>query len=484
MRRILLVIALIAFYCSELVAQGSCTTAYTIPLDGSCNTYTTSTTTGGTALCNGQGYGGNGRVTYFRFTTNSIPQCVSLDILASVAGTHIEAVLYSTCSSGVVSGGDGYQSLCMDDGNGIWATNLWWNNLLPNTTYYLRVRTEQGFTGTLRICGKFDTPTNNLCSGATGIDTLTTPNQNNACNIGSTEVLPSTLCAGSLENTAWYTFTVLTSGVSSVVISNLNCDNTNFVGGGSTDYGFQIGFFTGACGSLTATNCQAQTGAAGGTIIASSTSLPAGTIVHVAVDGFAGSNCKYDIVAINAAPLAVKMKFFEAYRADLYNFLTWVTLSENNNQYFEVERSADGMNFSTIGKLDGQINSRTEHRYTFNDEKPLMLSFYRLKQVDIHGVVTYSRIVRVVREALPVTLNITFPNPAHDILKLNLETSEAGPARLNIVDISGKSLVNKTINLQKGISQENLVISKLAPGVYYLIVTRENSRKTVQFIKN
>ena len=484
MIRNLLVFGLAVFYCINSLAQGTnCSNAITIPLDGTCNTYNTSSTSGQALLCSGQGYGGNGRVTYFKFTTNSIPQCVSIDMITTTPGIHTEAVLYAGCSGTTVIGGDGYQSLCMDDGNGIWATNLWYSNLLPNTTYYLRVRTEQGYTGTLQLCGKFETPSNNLCSGATGIDTLVSPNQNNGCNLGSTEVAPSAVCAGSLENTAWYTYTVLTTGVSSIIISNLNCDNTNFVGGGNVDYGFQIGFFTGNCGSLTSSSCQQITGAAGGTAIATSTSLAAGTVVHVAIDGFAGSNCKYSIVAINAVPLSVKLKYFEGWKADQYNLLSWITLTETNNDYFEIERSEDATNFSVIGKVAGSGNSSVEKKYLFKDEKPGRIGYYRLRQVDVHGVVTYSRIVRIVRQTQPLTFNITFPNPVSDILKLRIETTEPGSAQFNIIDPGGKNYISKNIMLQKGIITENLLILKLAPGIYFLVVNNGSIKKTYQFVK-
>jgi len=476
---LLTVFIFLCFYTSTVFAQGTnCSNAITLPLDGTCNNYSTSSATGMTVHCNGAGYGGSGRLTYFRFTTNSTPQCVSLDITTSVAGTNLEAVLYSGCSGTTPTGGDAYQSICMDDGVGIWASNLWWSNLLPNTTYYLRVWTENAVT--LQICGKHETPTNNLCSGSTGIDDLVTPNQNNACNIGSTEVPASNLCASTLENTAWYTFTVLSSGVSSVIISNLNCDNANFAG--NNDYGFQIGFFTGNCGSLTPTNCQAQTGASGGTVIASSTSLPAGTVVHIAIDGVAGSNCKYSINAINASPLSVKMKTFEGWKANAFNLLTWVTLTERDHQYFEVERSEDGIDFSPIGRVNGAGNSSNEKRYSYKDEKPLTEGYYRLKQVDAHNNITYSRMIRIVRPVIS-KLNATFENPVHGILKTNLETSEAGLAEIRIVDVSGKTMFTETVSLQKGYNQYNRNLDKLTHGTYYFVITKDDTRRTFPFIK-
>jgi hypothetical protein len=469
----------------------SCSNAITIPLDGNCNTYTTSIATGAAVHCSGSGYTGpNGRVTWFKFTTNSNGDCVTMD-METFSNIKMEVALYTGCSGTIGTGLSNIHSVCMDDGDGIWAENLEYGsitgtNFAANTTYYLRVRTENGFTGSIQICAKSEAPSNNLCAGATGIEELTTPNQNNACNSGSSEVSPGNLCAGTLENTAWYTFTVLTSGVSSIVISNMYCDNANvntFIAGPSpNNYGFQIGFFTGSCGSLTPTNCVGQNGSAGGTVIASSTSLPAGTQVYVAIDGYYGSNCKYDIIAINAAPLSVKMKSFEGWRGSDFNLLSWVTSKETNNQYFEVERSANGNNFSPIGRVEGALNSTVEKKYSFKDNEPLYIGYYRLKQVDASRNVTYSRVVRIIR-TVSATLTANFENPVHDILKANLQTNESGAARIQIVDVTGKIMLSESVQLQKGNNQYRSDLHKLTPGTYYLVITKDDIRKTFPFIK-
>jgi hypothetical protein len=481
MRGVLIICLItIGFYHSNIFAQGtSCTNAMSIPLDGTCNNYSVSpVSAAGWLQCNLGG--GPGRITYFSFTTNSSADCVSLDIATSVAGTALEAFLFSGCSGGTATGAQPYQCVCMEEGEGIWASNLWYSNLLPGTTYYLRVKTEAGFTGTIQICGKYDEPSNNLCSGATGIDELATPDQNNACNVGSNEIPPANLCAGSLENTAWYTFTVATSGVSSIIISNLNCVNANFAG--NNDYGFQIGFFTGNCGSLSPTNCIEETGASGGTVIASSTSLPAGTVVHVAIDGFAGSNCEYSINAINAAPLAVKLKSFEGWRGSGFNLLTWVTSSEIKHGYFVIERSENGISYSALGNVNGAGTSIVENRYSFKDENPLKSGYYRLKQVDIYGNYTYSRIIRILRPVQSL-LNVVFQNPVFDLLKASLETSVPGQAQIQIVDITGKIIVNEVIKMQSGITPYQTNIDRLSSGTYFLVLTKENNRKTFPFIK-
>jgi hypothetical protein len=481
MKKVLIIFLVFSeLYDANIFAQGSsCTNAMPIPLDGTCNNYNVSSiSAAGWLQCNFGG--GPGRVTYFSFTTNSSADCVSLDISTAVPGTSLEAFLFTGCSGGNPTGPEPYQCVCMEEGNGIWASNLWYSNLLPNTTYYLRVKTESGFTGALQICGKYDTPLNDLCLGATAIDELATPDQNNACNVGSNEIPPANLCAGSLENTAWYTFTVLTSGVSSIIISNLNCVNANFQG--NNDYGFQIGFFTGDCGSLTPTNCIEETGASGGTVIASSTALPSGTVVHVAIDGFAGSNCEYSITAINAAPLAVKLKSFEGWRGSDFNLLAWVTLSEKNHHYFVIERAEDGIHYSALGTINGSGTSTVETRYSYKDEKPLGTGYYRLKQVDMYGNYTYSRTVRITRPVEP-GLTAIFENPVRGPLKAGLQTMLPGRAQIQIVDALGKIMMTESIGLQRGLNQYQTNLDRLSPGIYYMIITQERIRKTFPFMK-
>ncbi len=472
----------IAFiFCSNYVfAQGTtCTNAITIPLNGTCNSYSVSTTTGSSIHCTGSGFGGNGRVTYFRFTTNATPECVLLDMITSVAGVKLEAVLFSGCTAGTPTGGDAYQSICMTDGSGVWGSNLWWSNLVANTTYYLRVRTENGFTGTIQICGKYNTPTNNLCAGATAID-ATLYADNNTCNTGSTEVTPASLCAGSLENTSWYSFTVLTTGTTSIIISSMNCDNANFPG--NNDYGFQIGFFTGSCGSLSSLNCVAQTGSSGGTIIATTPALTAGTVISVAIDGFAGSNCKYSIQAINSVPLPVKLKYFEGWKGVQHNLLRWVTTSEENNNYFEIERSNDGISFIAIGRISGRLYSQSEISYSFNDNSPLQIGYYRLKQVDIHKLISYSRVIKIERNNLQ-EFKVVFANPVQDIFRLNIETTKQGIVQMNIVDVAGRTMLLESLNCNKGINQFNIDLSKLQTGAYFLVIIQDGIRKTYPVIK-
>lgn len=75
----------------------------------------------------------------------------------------------------------------------------------------------------------------------------------------------------------------------------------------------------------------------------------------------------------------------------------WVTVSEENNAYFTLERSVDGKNFTSVGTVPGAVNSRSTRSYQFTDTNPVKgLSYYRLRQTDLDGH-SETFVVRAVR---------------------------------------------------------------------------------------
>ncbi len=71
--------------------------------------------------------------------------------------------------------------------------------------------------------------------------------------------------------------------------------------------------------------------------------------------------------------------------------LFWITESENNNDYFDVERSIDGIDFKKIGTVKGAGNTDHQTQYFTMDEDPFTgVNYYRLKQVDFNGEFEYS----------------------------------------------------------------------------------------------
>jgi hypothetical protein len=152
--------------------------------------------------------------------------------------------------------------------------------------------------------------------------------------------------------------------------------------------------------------------------------------------------------------------------------INWSTASENNNSYFDVEKSIDGSNFTTINSVKGAGNSSTLKNYGSYDAKPVAgYNYYRIRQVDFDGKFKFSDVVKV-----KISFDKTGVSVLTNPIVNNITVDFVSPAnqRLNIklTDISGKLIATEFWNISKGSSR--VVFSKvtnLKSGMYIFIVT-------------
>lgn len=454
--------------CTSITAQqgSSCSNPIPITLDDVCRDYTISTSTGGNVVCASTG---SSPITYFSVTSNSAADNILLNITGPNSSP-VEVAMYTngTCTNPNLQS---VSSMCFTDGNGLWAHAETFT-VTANTTYILRIKTT--ITGTIRICGKHYTPTNNDCFGAKEIGPILVFD-NNACHKPGTGITPGQLCASSLENTAFYTYTVETTGPTALSIENATCDN----GTGVNSIGFQVGFFTGSCSSLFYIYCYAGFGS---NIQIVTGDLDAGTKIYVAIDGMGGSNCEYGVRAINSVVLSASIKNFTGWQAPEGNILNWVSYFEFNNERFEIERSDNGIDFFTIGSVNGELNSNREKTYSFVDRYPSVRSFYRLKQVDINGKSKYFNIITINRSELPY-IDLKIQNPVTETLMLNLQTNFTGKVNLKFISMTGAVILNESIHCKKGYNQFHKNLSTLPSGKYLISVEGENAKTSKVIIK-
>lgn len=384
----------------------------------------------------------------------------------------VEVAMYggTTCNGGSL---EPASSICFYDGTGIWAPAETYS-LSPNKTYILRIKTNT--TGTIRICGQNYTPPNDDCFGATPIGPFLV-NDNNACHKPGPGVLPAELCAPSLENTAFYYYTVEETGISAISIENTACDN-NYGSDGQAN-GYQFGLFTGTCSSLTniscyvgsATNAQVNTGV-----------LAAGTRVYIALNGVMGSNCTYSVRGVNAMVLTAILKYFSAWKVPEGNILRWISLREFNNESFDVQRSVDGANYITIGNMAGQVNSNTEKNYQFNDWGAPEHCFYRLKEINTNGKFSYSNIIEVNRGDLP-RIKMKLNNPVSRMLNMTISTSLSSATEILIRNMDGQVVFRDKIKCAKGINTYFRDFSFLPVGRYIITANIDDWKDTQSFLK-
>ncbi|MBK0404162.1 hypothetical protein I5M27_14295 [Adhaeribacter sp. BT258] len=124
-----------------------------------------------------------------------------------------------------------------------------------------------------------------------------------------------------------------------------------------------------------------------------------GAILNAArIEGNSQNIIYKDITPLPVTLVTFKLQAAPAYRHN--NTLFWQTASELNNDYFSVEKSADGKVFSEAGRVKGK-NLPNGASYTFEDQQVASRTYYRLKQVDFDGKATYSPIIVATAQQKP-----------------------------------------------------------------------------------
>ena len=160
-----------------------------------------------------------------------------------------------------------------------------------------------------------------------------------------------------------------------------------------------------------------------------------GNIISTAITSFKNKFA----LGFPPSPLPVKLTSFNAELEGRKVLCAWETASEINNDYFIVERSADGSNYVSIGTVKGAGNSTYVSYYSFTDEEPLSgNNYYRLKQKDFDGAFTYSETEYVYMETkVAYTL---FPNPSPGKIHIRKTGESLEGSKVVIRDMNGKEI--------------------------------------------
>jgi CubicO group peptidase (beta-lactamase class C family) len=190
---------------------------------------------------------------------------------------------------------------------------------------------------------------------------------------------------------------------------------------------------------------------------------------------------------VQQSPIPVTLSSFTGTKQGAKHQLRWATATETNNRGFELERSADGSNFTRIGYLPSAAPSGYSSQpltYTFTDVAPLSGSnYYRLRQLDKDEKASYSAVVLLQANAhTKLTITSLYPTPLRQALTLQVAAPVAGPATLLLTDMAGKVLLQKSLSLLAGGNTVALPVGGLAGGCYLLRVVSaggEEVRKVV-----
>ncbi len=190
--------------------------------------------------------------------------------------------------------------------------------------------------------------------------------------------------------------------------------------------------------------------------------------VTFSINGFSGF-----FVHSGSTVLPVTITNFKGERSGSVNKLDWTTATEVNNAGFELQRSSDGSNFTTVSFTPTRAingSSTSAITYTYDDARPLAgNNYYRLKQVDKDGKFSYSTIVLIKGAKVNNTMiSSIYPNPAKTELNVVVSAPASEKVTLMITDVSGRVVLQQQAQLITGDNQLRVPLQLLQAGTYMI----------------
>lgn len=188
--------------------------------------------------------------------------------------------------------------------------------------------------------------------------------------------------------------------------------------------------------------------------------------------------CEY-----NASILPISLTKFTATNLNDAVLLEWQTELEINNDYMAVEKSRDGKNYVEVGNVEGAGNSTFTNDYSLKDLNPFDgVNYYRLRQVDFDGSVSYSEIIQTSIQLGKLHELKAYPTLLQSDEMLTIDLSELPEENLLI---SIYSLNGQLLNQYSPFGAEELTVSgaDFESGFYVLKAESTNEQYVTKFIK-
>jgi hypothetical protein len=188
-----------------------------------------------------------------------------------------------------------------------------------------------------------------------------------------------------------------------------------------------------------------------------------------------------NVVVSQREVLSVSLLDFTAKAVGNSVKLDWSTANEKDNSHFDIERSLDGEVFSKIGQVKGNGTTTQTLDYTFLDRNfSNNTAYYRLKQVDFNGKVSFSKVISINSDFRKGKIKV-YPTLVNDWITVDLNVQSE--TDLSIFDMLGKVVLSKKVQNTEGALSVNLDLNHLTKGMYFMSVKSNFGVETVKFQK-
>ena len=176
----------------------------------------------------------------------------------------------------------------------------------------------------------------------------------------------------------------------------------------------------------------------------------------------------------NSSPLAVNLENFSASCEGNSIGVEWKTTSEQNSDYFTLERSRDGYNWTAIATIKGAGTTNSSNNYAITDNAGSEV-YYRLKQVDFDGSTETFGPIAVNCENKTNELTV-YPNPNNGTFTVAVSTAEAmGESTIIVQDLNGKITASRELNVLSGTNTVHFEGEHLVKGTYIVSIKGVNN---------
>lgn len=182
-------------------------------------------------------------------------------------------------------------------------------------------------------------------------------------------------------------------------------------------------------------------------------------------------------------PLPVKLITFNAQKVNSTTaHITWeladICLRET---IFEIQRSADGRNFSSIATLPG--NETGKQYFHLDPQLEKGITYYRLKIMEPGAAIVYSRTVAIINDSRGLLITSVSPNPVQGTSYISISTAKAGLVQLELYNISGQRVMQYTAPVAEGNNTIPLNMQQLPHGIYQLQAIIGTDRSSYRVVK-
>jgi hypothetical protein len=186
-------------------------------------------------------------------------------------------------------------------------------------------------------------------------------------------------------------------------------------------------------------------------------------------------------IGSTAYVLPLSIVSFTGNRAGNYNALNWTMVNEVNVQHYELQRSNDAVNFSTIN-IQHAKNISSNAWYSYDDVAAMQSKvYYRLKCVDNNGQVKYSGIVIITLAQNNSKDLYVVTNPVQDKIAVYAGDNLKGSYHYTLANNAGQVVQSGVLDIKyEGIHSIPLQ-TYLPHGIYMLVLRNENAilQKTI-----